>query len=85
MEPRRETKSWSEESLPPRHKAIILCSLFPSFDFKFKSDRLDPRGCVIRRTKCVLDPGFGNQFIFGYEVEVELSIQLENGNEVEYE
>ena len=29
--------------------------------------------------------GFGNQFIFGYEVEVELSIQLENGNEVEYE
>ena len=30
-------------------------------------------------------PGFGNQFIFGYEVEVELPIQLENGNEVEYE
>ena len=30
-------------------------------------------------------PGFGNQFIFGYEVEVELSIQLKNGNEVEYE
>ena len=30
-------------------------------------------------------PGFGNQFNFGYEVEVELSIQLENGNEVEYE
>ena len=30
-------------------------------------------------------PGFGNQFIFGYEVEVELSIQLENVNEVEYE
>ena len=30
-------------------------------------------------------PGFGNQFIFGYEVEVELSIQLENANEVEYE
>ena len=29
--------------------------------------------------------GFGNQFIFGYEVEVELPIQLENGNEVEYE
>ena len=29
--------------------------------------------------------GSGNQFIFGYEVEVELSIQLENGNEVEYE
>ena len=29
--------------------------------------------------------GFGNQFIFGYEVEVELSIQLENANEVEYE
>ena len=29
--------------------------------------------------------GFGNQFIFGYEVEVELSIQLKNGNEVEYE
>ena len=29
------------------------------------------------------DTGFGNQFIFGYEVE--LSIQLENGNEVEYE
>ena len=29
--------------------------------------------------------GFGNQFNFGYEVEVELSIQLENGNEVEYE
>ena len=32
-----------------------------------------------------LVPGFGNQFNFGYEVEVELSIQLENGNEVEYE
>ena len=32
-----------------------------------------------------LQPGFGNQLIFGYEVEVELSIQLENGNEVEYE
>ena len=31
------------------------------------------------------EPGFGNQFNFGYEVEVELSIQLENGNEVEYE
>ena len=30
-------------------------------------------------------PEFGNQFIFGYEVEVELPIQLENGNEVEYE
>ena len=29
------------------------------------------------------DSGFGNQFIFGYEVEVELSIQLKNGNEVE--
>ena len=29
--------------------------------------------------------GFGNQFIFGYEVQVELSIQLEIGNEVEYE
>ena len=33
----------------------------------------------------VAESGFGNQFIFGYEVEVELSIQLENGNEVEYE
>ena len=32
-----------------------------------------------------LGSGFGNQFIFGYEVEVELPIQLENGNEVEYE
>ena len=30
-------------------------------------------------------PGFGNQFILGYEVEVELSIQLKNENEVEYE
>ena len=34
---------------------------------------------------CRFRPGFGNQFIFGYEVEVELSIQLENANEVEYE
>ena len=34
---------------------------------------------------CVVRSGFGNQFIFGYEVEVELPIQLENGNEVEYE
>ena len=33
----------------------------------------------------VMCSGFGNQFIFGYEVEVELPIQLENGNEVEYE
>ena len=32
-----------------------------------------------------IESGFGNQFIFGYEVEVELPIQLENGNEVEYE
>ena len=38
------------------------------------------------RTSDVLtQAGFGNQFIFGYEVEVELPIQLENGNEVEYE
>ena len=35
--------------------------------------------------RCMFISGFGNQFIFGYEVEVELSIQLENGNEVEYE
>ena len=33
----------------------------------------------------MVKPGFGNQFIFRYEVEVELSIQLENGDEVEYE
>ena len=31
------------------------------------------------------EAGFGNLFIFGYEIEVELSTQLENGNEVEYE
>ena len=36
-------------------------------------------------TLFLLIAGFGNQFIFGYEVEVELSIQLENGNGVEYE
>ena len=38
-----------------------------------------------RYTDLMLEAGFGNQFIFGYEVEVELSIQLDNGNEVEYE
>ena len=29
--------------------------------------------------------GFGIQFILGFEVEVELLIQLKNENEVEYE
>ena len=32
-----------------------------------------------------LQPGFGIQFILGFEVEVELLIQLKNENEVEYE
>ena len=47
-------------------------------------------GCCVWHGACLRSdeeahPGFGNQFIFGYEVEVELPIQLENGNEVEYE
>ena len=40
---------------------------------------------VLHHHFCLSNPGFGNQFIFGYEVEVELPIQLGNGNEVEYE
>ena len=32
-----------------------------------------------------LHTGFGIQFILGFEVEVELVIQLKNENEVEYE
>ena len=39
----------------------------------------------MRTLNFVPGSGFGNQFILGYEVEVELSIQLKNENEVEYE
>ena len=73
---------------PPKTRNSIL-PLVQHFFLRFKCDPCRIHGFCTRVGLGILEShsGFGIQFIFGYEVEVALSIQLENGtpNEVEYE